>query len=128
MRNVASPGIGRDHDERHAKTIDVARSPTGAVIDDLRRRNMVVPATPIVPSDDDGSIRPIGTATDGIYDGSDPGRPTCREASGMVRVLTGRDDPAHSWKLVVGNVGEDLFRRHDHIAPGAASAHQLAIL
>jgi hypothetical protein len=36
---------------------------------------VVVPAAPVVPSNNDGGVRPIGTLTNGVDDRSDPRRP-----------------------------------------------------
>src|SRR3974390_2575227 len=52
VRNVLCLGVWRNDDQRHAKTIDIARSPAGAIVHDFGWRHVIVPAAPIVPRDD----------------------------------------------------------------------------
>ena len=108
VRDVAWFRIGRDHNQRHSETIDIAGSPAGAIIDHLRWRHMVIPSTPVVPSHDDGGIRPIGTVADGIHDVGYPGgsargdRIPC-----MIGILARRNHPTYCWQLAIGYVGEN---------------------
>src|SRR5579863_298786 len=64
VRNVARFGVWRYDNQRHAKT-QLER------IVNLRR-NMVVPATPIVPRDENRRIVPILTSPDRIDDRTNP--------------------------------------------------------
>jgi len=63
-------GVGRDHDQGHAEAVDIAGVPADAVVDDFRS-DVIIPAAPIVPSNDDGSVGPIRTVADRIDDGGD---------------------------------------------------------
>src|SRR5207237_800642 len=77
-RDVLRPCVRRDHDQRHAESVFVR-------IDDLRR-NMIVPAAPIVPGDKNRGIRPVRTVADGIDDRCHPGRPRAVRADRVVRL------------------------------------------
>src|SRR5579859_5742431 len=132
LRNMFRFGQRRHHDERHAESVDVARSPTAAIVDDLGRCHVVVPASPIVPDDDDRGVRPVSTTCNGIDDGSDPRGPS--GSGGLTRVVGVRargNDPTHLLQLTSGNVGKNRRipnapRREgdviDVIAPGANGA------
>src|SRR5438045_2775312 len=72
--NICGLGIRRDDDQRHAEPIHISRSPTFAIVDDLWRRYMIVPATPIVPSDNYGRVGPERALADRVDNRSNPRR------------------------------------------------------
>src|SRR5258707_12073654 len=59
VRNVLRLDVGRDHDQRHPETIYIAASPGRAIHLHLGRRNVVVPASPVVPGDENRGVVPI---------------------------------------------------------------------
>jgi len=71
---------------------------------------MVVPAAPIIPSDDDRCIGPVRAVANRVHDRSNPRRSAgaCGDAC-MVRILPGGDNPAHRGEGTVGDVVE--YRR-----------------
>src|SRR5579864_301908 len=74
VRDMCRFRVRGNHDQGHAEPVDIARSPTGAIRDDLRRRHVVEPSAPIVPRHNDGSVGPIGTVANSVDDRSHPGR------------------------------------------------------
>ena len=72
VRYVRELRIGRYDNQRHAEAVDVSRSPAHAVIDDFGR-DVIVPAAPIVPGDDDRGVGPIGAVADRVDDRRHPG-------------------------------------------------------
>src|ERR1019366_3830023 len=128
VRDMRRQGVGRDDDQRHTISIYVSATPLRAVGQDLRRRNMIVPASPVVPGDDDRGVGPVGTVADGIHNRSYPGR---SGTVGGVRVIGGcaiGDDPAHGRQLAAGYVGEDLRLRDNYIVPRGPRTDELAVL
>src|SRR6516164_1069395 len=93
----------RDNDQRYPKTILVIAL---LAIQD-GRGFVVVPATPIVPANQDGSVGPITlpiltccSVPDGINNGGHPGRPANRiRTPRMVGILSDRNHPAHLSKV-----------------------------
>ena len=89
---------------------------------------MIVPAAPIVPSDNNGGIFPICAATDRINNRSDPCRPRAVVTFGMIGSITVGDYPAHLCKVAIGNIGKYLSLGDDHVAfPDGAYAPEYAI-
>src|SRR5271166_5011898 len=76
---------------------------------------MVVPASPIVPGDQDDGIVPIKLpiralrlGPDGVDDGGDPGRPRTVSLSGVVGLETGGYNPAHLFEIALADIGENV--------------------
>jgi hypothetical protein len=67
VRNVGVLCVRGHHDKWDSKTILVR-------IQNRRRRDVVVPAAPIVPGNNDRGMGRIGTVTDGVDYGCDPRR------------------------------------------------------
>jgi len=76
---------------------------------------VIVPASPIVPGNEDHRVLPIGerlavdyvgagAIANGIDDGSYPGGSGAVGASGMVRLDGGGNDPVHLIQLAIANV------------------------
>src|ERR1700674_5489735 len=100
MGNVGDIALLRERrhdDQRHAKPVFIR-------VDDCRG-NVVIPSSPIVPRDEDGSVVPILTAADGIDNRRNPGRSQTLAAPRMVRFLPGWNHPANVGELTVGDVG-----------------------
>src|SRR5258708_37606729 len=115
VRNVMRFRIWRDHNQWYPETIHIAASPLCAPHPHLRRRNVVVPASPIVPCDEDGRVRPIGAVADSIYHRSYPRWPGRAAIHRVIGILAARNHPADVLELVVGNVGKYLLLIEDHI-------------
>src|ERR1019366_1695472 len=88
--NVACRSVGRDYEQGNAKSIHIGLAPAGCR--NRRRRNMVVPAAPIVPRNKDRSVLPVHFAigagsicSNRVDDRRNP-RGTCAvAAAGMIR-------------------------------------------
>src|SRR5580704_5795196 len=77
VRYISLPGKGRHHDQRHPKTVLVR-------VDNIRG-DVVIPASPIVPSDDDNGVVPVLALADGINNRRNPGRSqTCIARDGPI--------------------------------------------
>lgn len=126
--NVCRPGIRRDDDQRHAEAIHISRSPTFAIINDLWRRYMIVPVTPIVPSDNYRRVGPERAVANGVNNGGNPrGTTSCIGETRMIGILPCRCDPSHGRKAAIPYIREKLLRRNDHVSPGFAGADKLAV-
>src|SRR5260370_30648564 len=98
----------RDNEEGYAKTILVIA--LNAIQDG--RAFVVVPATPIVPGNHNGSVRPITfpvltrrIVPDGINNGGHPGRPANRILTPrVIGILSNRNHPAHLSKVAGADV------------------------
>src|SRR5262249_22934718 len=75
---------------------------------DYRRRNVVVPAAPIIPRKKNCCVRPIGAIANRIDDRSDPRWPRAIVLLRMIGSLGGWYYPTHRWQLAVRNVGQYL--------------------
>lgn len=73
VRDVCRFGIRRDDGEGNAEAIHISRSPTFAIINDLWRRYMIVPATPIIPGNNYGGNGPEPALADRIDNRGNPG-------------------------------------------------------
>src|SRR5215469_13756964 len=101
--DVVAGRESRDHDQGYAKTILVI-----ALLGIQNGRSfVVVPATPIVPANQDSSVGPITSSIltrcivpDGINNRSHPGRPANRvRIPWVIGILSDRDHPAHLSKV-----------------------------
>src|SRR5271157_169718 len=110
-----------------SSAVDVSRSPTDTVVDDLGC-DVIIPASPIVPSDDDGGVRPILAIANGIDNRGYPGGSAAVVALGVIGLGAVGDHPTHLRKLAVGDVHQDLRLRNDHIVgPIRAGAGERAV-
>src|SRR5579863_8668535 len=64
VRNVASLGIGRDHDQRYAKPINISATPLYAICKHLRGRNVIIQTAPVIPCNQYRCICPVATVSD----------------------------------------------------------------
>ena len=96
----------------HAETVDIAGAPADAVVDDFGS-DVIIPAAPIVLSNDDGSIGPIRTFADRIDDGGDPGGTTAVAGSGVIGRLAVGNDPTDLGELAIRDVLQYLCLRDD---------------
>src|SRR5207302_9806021 len=76
---------------------------------------MIVPATPIVPRDQDHGVIPIELSVralrlraDGIDDRGHPRWPRPIRLSGMIGLEAKRNDPVHLFKVALADVGENV--------------------
>src|ERR1700730_4636987 len=111
--------VGGDDNQWNAESI--------LVVAFLQRQNgwwlVIVPAAPIIPSDNDRSIVPIyftvgagWVVANRIDNGCHPGRSTgIVGISGVIGILPGRNDPAHRPKITVPDVGQHIRRMEIHI-------------
>ena len=88
------------------------------------RCNVVVPAAPIVPGDEDGGICPVWTVADRVDDGGYPGwSPGCTGISWMVGVKPCGDHPAHLREVMATDIGQNLgFVEDDIVHPNRCHA------
>src|ERR1700733_70920 len=105
MRNDLGLGVGRNENKRGAKAVGVGvrEGARGA----RWGRDVVVPASPVIPGDDDGRVLPEGTLADGVDDGCYPGWAVVLVAE-VVGVLCGGNYPGDCRELSVLNVGDYL--------------------
>ena len=89
---------------------------------------MIVPASPIIPSYDDGSVCPILAAPNRVDNGGYPRGSSARADAGMIgRVAIGHY-PAYLRELPIGYVLQDLRRRDNHVLdPIRSGASELAV-
>src|SRR5580700_1530071 len=115
--------VGRNNNQRHAKPklIVVLVRPRLK-----HRRNVVVPTSPIVPSNEYGGILPVarrvvasGVISDGIDNGCDPRR-SLAAVDGMIRVLSSWRYPTYLRERAVGDVVQDIRRCRVDITIGLA--------
>src|SRR5438067_10684430 len=98
-------------------------------MDNPGRGNMIVKATPIIPSHNNCSTRPIRTVANGVHDGGHPGWATgSRHRAGVIGILACWHHPGHGWELTDRDVTKDLFGRHDDVTPNATRTGQFPIL
>src|SRR6516164_5838162 len=106
--DVVAGRESRDNDQRYAKTILVI-----ALLAIQNGRGLVVvPATPIVPANQDSSVGPITVPSltrcivpDGINNGSHPGRPANRiRIPRVIGILSDRNHPAYLSKVTGADV------------------------
>ena len=97
--DVAGFGVGGDDEEWDAEA--------EAHVVDLGGRDVIVPAAPVVPGDEDGGGVPEGAVADGVDYGGDPVG-AFGERAGVVGVIEGGDDPGDLGELALGDVGEDV--------------------
>ena len=89
---------------------------------------MIVPASPIVPRDDDRGVCPIRAIANRVDNRCYPGRSAAVVAFGVIGMGTIGDDPAHLLELAVGDVLQNLPFRDDHIVgPIRAGAGERAV-
>src|SRR5208337_2052869 len=124
VRDIALVHPRRDDDERYPKTVHIAGAPTAAVVHHPGG-DVVIPASPIIPGDEDDSIVPVITTPNGVHDGGYKRRALALVAPGMVRGSTGRDDPAYLRQLKVIDIGKDLVRGGNDILPIVAQTDVL---
>src|SRR5580704_226396 len=86
----------------------------------MRRRDVVVPASPLVPHHEDRGRVPESTAADGVDDVRYPLRPDVVEAHRVVRGLARRRDPRDGSELTLLSVDEKLCLGSDDVAPVGA--------
>src|SRR5262249_27315123 len=115
VADIADKARGRisgDDKQRDAKAILVV----ALVTRQNRRRLVVVPAAPIIPCDEYGSIVPVTHSVaviivpDGIDNGCDPRRPASVAPTRVIRILGRGNDPADGTKLAVGDILQDIGR------------------
>ena len=81
----------------------------------MRRRDVIVPPSPIVPRNEDRGIAPVGARTERVDDRRDPrGAGTVRR-SRMVGGGGRRCDPDHVGQIAVRDIGQHRRRRRDHV-------------
>ena len=68
VRDISRSRVGRDDDQRHAEAVYVTATPLCAVRENLGGRNVIIPAAPIIPRDENRGVRPILAVADGVYD------------------------------------------------------------
>src|SRR5208337_3377887 len=89
---------------------------------------MIVPASPIVPSDDNGGVCPILAIANFVDNGGYPGGSAAVVARGVIGLGAVGDDPSHLRKLAVGDVLQDLRLRDNYIvSPIRAGAGERAV-
>src|ERR1700689_243981 len=77
MGDVSGLGVGGNHDHRHPESAPISATRLGTVRPTQHsRRDVVVPAAPVLPDKEDRGIRPVGTVAgrvnDRSYIGGDP--------------------------------------------------------
>ena len=87
MVDVALPGIGADHEPRHAEPVPLA-------VDD-RRLDVVEEAAPVVPGQEDRRAVPVGASHHGVHELGHPRLPFGDWGAGMVAVGPVGRDPRH---------------------------------
>ena len=65
MGDISRLGVGRDHNHRHPESINVTGSPTATVVDHSGW-DVIVPASPVIPSNKDRGVRPVRTVADAL--------------------------------------------------------------
>ena len=114
-------GVSRNHQERHAEAIGVGRAPAIGLATQLEWWDVIVPAAPVIPDDEDGGVLPIwdlltadrvgtGAPADAVHDVRNVVRPRTVVFGGVVRPFLVRDHPAYGGQLAVVNVRIDGHR------------------
>src|SRR6516162_5345657 len=106
--NVVTGRESRDDNQWYAKTILII----ALLAIQNGRSFVVVPATPIVPANQDSSVGPITSpiltrciVADGINNRSHPGRPANRiRIARVIGILSDRNHPAHLSKVTCADV------------------------
>jgi len=120
MGDVSGFRVGRDHDQGHAKAVFVG-------IDNLRR-NMIVPAAPVVPRNEDSVfdqywLVPMALTICATHEGPVPSGTTW-----VIRRLAGGNHPGQLSELVVRDAGQDLGLIQDDVpSPIGAGADKLTV-
>src|ERR1019366_4691922 len=98
------------------KPINIAASPLRTIHQHLRRRNVIVPASPIVPHNEDRRVPPIRAVANRVHHRRHPRGPLVAvDTPCVIRRLTRRNHPTHVRQLLVGNVPKDLRLIEDHM-------------
>src|ERR1700691_5679227 len=115
MRDVLRFGVGRNDNQRHAEPINVAATPLCAIHQHLRRRNMIDPASPVIPGNENRCILPVRTVADRVHNRRYPRWPRAVVNARVIRSLAGGSHPDDIRQLIVANVSEYLCRHENHI-------------
>jgi hypothetical protein len=115
VRDVVRLGIRRDDDARN--------SDTQSTIVFVRRCNVIITATPVVPEHHDSRTVPIGPFTSSVDYRRNPGRAR-RRSSGMIGISIVGNHPRDGGKLSVPRVCQYArLRRDDIMRPVRAVAN-----
>src|SRR5258706_5483916 len=134
--HVSGRSVGGHSQQRNAKTVNVSRAPAVALAGAVGR-DMIVPATPIVPGDENSGVFPVdltglaaaGFAADGVHDSSDPGWSAAIGAASVVGLGSVGNHPAYCWELAVLDVAENRRWRHYHVVhPVVAGTDEFPVL
>src|SRR5580704_3567863 len=113
--HVACIRIGGDDNQWNTESVLIVALHT---VQD-RRLLVIVPASPVIPSDDDRGVLPIGerlslhgvgagAVADGVDNGSHPGGSAAIVAAGVVGVRRRRSDPSQIVEIAISKIGQYL--------------------
>src|SRR6266536_5363110 len=105
MVDPASPAEGTDHQPGDPQAV--------AVLIDLRRYDVIVEPTPVVPGDKDGRGRPIRTLHHRVHQPGHPGLTVADQGRWVLAVVLVRDDPGDGGELALPGSDEEVVRRPD---------------
>src|SRR5262245_52400401 len=111
--------VGGDHNQRNTESILVValeQRPNSW-------RLMIVPAAPVIPSDNESGVVPINftvrtgwLVANGINNGCHPIRSTgVVGTSSVIGILAGRDNPADRSEITTSDVGQHIRRPEVHM-------------
>src|ERR1700678_3534922 len=107
MRDVACLRIRRNDEQRD--TITEAFLGSGERVCVLRRKDVIVPASPLVPHNDDGGFIPVLALADFIDDRGDPvGSAVPRSVPRMIRCAAVRHYPRYLLQITTRDIGQDV--------------------
>ena len=97
------------------RTITQPLVDTGSGVEVLRRYDVIEPAAPLVPRDDNRGAVPVLTLADRVDDRHYPRRAAAAlSVAGMIGCALVRHHPGYPLQLLTGDIGENLYiGRHD---------------